>query len=69
VVSNSGAGSFRGDLDEQLEKLRRRRNVVFSVHQFIIVPMLLRMTDCVAALPSRLHSSPAMWPADSSARP
>jgi DNA-binding transcriptional LysR family regulator len=54
LVSNSGVGSFRGDIDEQLEKLGRRRNVVYSVHQFILVPMLLRTTDCVAALPSRL---------------
>ena len=54
LVSNSGTGSFRGNIDEQLEKLGRRRNVVYSVHQFILVPMLLRTTDCVAALPSRL---------------
>lgn len=54
LVSNSGTGAFHGDIDEQLEKIGRRRNVVFSVHQFIIVPMLLRTTDCVAALPSRL---------------
>jgi DNA-binding transcriptional LysR family regulator len=54
LVSNSGIGSFRGDIDEQLEKIGRRRNVVYSVHQFVIVPMLLRTTDCVAALPSRL---------------
>jgi DNA-binding transcriptional LysR family regulator len=54
LVSNSGIGSFRGHIDEQLEELGRRRNVVYSVHHFILVPMLLRTTDCVAALPSRL---------------
>src|SRR5262249_35566163 len=27
LVSNSGIGSFRGDIDEQLEKIGRRRNV------------------------------------------
>ncbi len=54
LVSNSGTGSFRGNIDEQLEKLGRCRNVVYSVHQFILAAMLLRTTDCVAALPSRL---------------
>jgi DNA-binding transcriptional LysR family regulator len=54
LVSNSGIGSFRGDIDEQLDKLGRRRNVVLSVHQFVLVPLILRMTDYVAALPSRL---------------
>ena len=54
LVSNSGTGGFRGDIDEQLEKIGRRRNVVYSVHQFVLVPMLLRTTNCVAALPSWL---------------
>jgi DNA-binding transcriptional LysR family regulator len=54
LVSNSGIGGFRGDIDEQLDKLGRSRNVVLSVHQFVLVPLILRMTDYVAALPSRL---------------
>jgi DNA-binding transcriptional LysR family regulator len=54
LVSNSGIGGFRGDIDEQLDKIGHRRNVVLSVHQFVLVPLILRMTDCVAALPSRL---------------
>jgi DNA-binding transcriptional LysR family regulator len=54
LVSNSGIGSFRGDIDEQLDKIGRSRNVVLSVHQFVLVPLILRMTDYVAALPSRL---------------
>jgi DNA-binding transcriptional LysR family regulator len=54
LVSNSGIGSFRGDIDEQLDKLGGRRKVVLSVHQFVLVPLILRMTDYVAALPSRL---------------
>jgi DNA-binding transcriptional LysR family regulator len=53
LVSNSGIGSFRGDIDEQFDKLGSRRNVVLSVHQFVLVPLILRMTDYVAALPSR----------------
>ena len=54
MVSNSGSGSFRGHIDEQLEKIGRRRHVVLSVHQFVLVPMILQITDFVAALPSRL---------------
>jgi len=54
VVSNSGSGSFRGDIDEQLEKIGRRRHVALSVHQFVVVPMFLLITDYVAVLPSRL---------------
>lgn len=52
LVSTSG-GSFRGDIDEQLESIGRRRRVVLSVHQFILAPMFLRITDYVATLPAR----------------
>jgi DNA-binding transcriptional LysR family regulator len=54
LVSNSGSGGFHADIDEQLEKIGRRRHVALSVHQFVVVPMFLRITDYVAALPSRL---------------
>jgi DNA-binding transcriptional LysR family regulator len=56
MVSNSGSGSFHGPVDDQLEKIGRRRHVALSVHQFVVVPMFLRITDYVAALPSRLLS-------------
>ena len=52
LVSTSG-GSFRGDIDEQLEKIGRRRRVVLSVHQFSVAPIFLRTTDYVATLPAR----------------
>jgi DNA-binding transcriptional LysR family regulator len=55
LVSTSG-GSFHGDIDEQLEKIGRRRQVVLSVHQFSIVPMFLSVTDCVATLPARFFA-------------
>jgi len=54
LVSYSGSGSFHADIDEQLEKIGRRRHVTLSVHQYVVVPMFLTITDYVAALPSRL---------------
>jgi len=53
LVSTSG-GSFEGFMDEHLVKLRRRREVVLSVQQFTLVPEILRNTDYVCTLPSRL---------------
>lgn len=53
LVSTSG-GSFEGYMDEQLESLGRKRNVVLSVQQFTLVPEILRTTDYVCALPGRL---------------
>jgi DNA-binding transcriptional LysR family regulator len=52
LVSTSG-GSFHSEIDEQLEKIGRRRQVILSVHQFSVVTMFLRSTDYVATLPSR----------------
>lgn len=52
LVSTSG-GSFHGFIDEQLEKLGCRRSVVLSVHQFIMVPMVVAATDFVSVLPRR----------------
>jgi len=52
LVSTSG-GSFRGDIDEQLEKIGRQRRVALSVHQFSLAPIFLRATDYVATLPAR----------------
>jgi len=55
LVSMSG-GSFRGEIDEQLEKIGRRRRVILSIHHFAIAPMFLRITDYVATLPARFLS-------------
>ena len=51
LVSMSG-GSFRGEIDEQLEKIGRRRRVILSIHQFSHAPTFLRITDYVATLPA-----------------
>ncbi len=53
LVSTTG-GSFQGFMDEHLESLGRERDVVLSVQQFTLVPEILRSTDCVCTLPSRL---------------
>jgi DNA-binding transcriptional LysR family regulator len=55
LVSTSG-GSFRGDIDEQLEKIGRRRRVALSIHQFILAPMFLSVTNYVATLPAHFVS-------------
>lgn len=52
LVSTSG-GSFRGFIDEQLEKLGYGRNVALSVHQFVMAPMIVASTDFVSTLPRR----------------
>lgn len=53
LVSYTGGG-FRGVTDEALEKLGKRRQVTVSVKSFIILPEILRASDMVAILPSRL---------------
>lgn len=53
LVSTSG-GSFHGFIDEQLDAMGYRRNVVLSVHQFLLAPMVVAETDFVATLPARL---------------
>ncbi|WNL46026.1 LysR family transcriptional regulator [Dyella sp. BiH032] len=53
LVSTSG-GSFHGFMDEHLEALGRKRDVVASVQSFAMAVELLCATDCVATLPARL---------------
>lgn len=53
LVSYSGGG-FRGVTDEALERMGLARNVTLSIKSFIVVPDILRATDMVAVLPSRL---------------
>lgn len=53
LVSYTGGG-FRGVTDEALEKLGLQRQVTLSVKSFIILPEILRASDMVAILPSRL---------------
>lgn len=53
LVSYTG-GSFRGVTDEALAKLGKRRQVSLSVKSFLILPEILRASDMVAILPSRL---------------
>ena len=53
LVSASG-GSFHGLMDEHLQRLGRRRDVVASVEQFLLVPAMLESSDHVCTLPSRI---------------
>jgi DNA-binding transcriptional LysR family regulator len=53
LVSFAGS-SFHGVADAALAALGRRRRVTLSVHSFLILPELLRASDLVATVPSRL---------------
>jgi DNA-binding transcriptional LysR family regulator len=55
LVSYTG-GSFRGVTDDALERLGLHREVTLSIKSFIVVPDILRASDMVAVLPSRLVS-------------
>lgn len=48
------AGAFEGVTDEALARLGRSRAVSLSVKSFLILPEILRASDRVAVLPSRL---------------
>ena len=54
VLVSSTGGSFHGLMDDQLQRLGRRRDVVTSVEQFLLVPALLESSDHVCTLPSRV---------------
>lgn len=53
LVSYTGGG-FHGVTDEALAKLGKQRTVTLSVKSFLILPDILRASDMVAILPSRL---------------
>lgn len=53
LVSYTGGG-FRGVTDDALAKLGKQREVTVSVKSFLILPDLLRTSDMVSILPSRL---------------
>lgn len=53
LVSLTG-GRFEGVTDEALARLGRQRRVTLSVASFLILPEILRASDLVAVVPSRL---------------
>lgn len=53
LVSYAGA-RFEGVTDAALAKLDRQRRVALSVSSFLILPEILRASDLVAVVPSRL---------------
>ncbi|MFK0161915.1 LysR family transcriptional regulator [Rhizobium sp. NPDC090279] len=53
LVSFDG-GHFRGVTDEALARIGRERRVLLSVASFLVLPEILRMSDLVAVVPSRL---------------
>ena len=55
LVSYEGGG-FYGITDDVLEQLGAKREVTLSVKSFLILPEILRSSDMVSVLPSRLVS-------------
>lgn len=53
LVSYSG-GAFSGITDEVLAGLGRRRRVSLSVKNFLVLPEIIRASDLLAVVPSRL---------------
>lgn len=53
LVSYTG-GSFSGITDEALARVGRRRRVSLSVKNFLVLPDIIRASDLVAVVPSRL---------------
>lgn len=53
LVSPTGGG-FLGAVDEALAQMGRKRRVVVSAPEFLIVPPLLARSDMVATLPERV---------------
>ena len=47
-------GSFEGRVDEVLAAAGRKRNVRLSVSNFLLLPTVLRTTDLIAVVPTRL---------------
>jgi len=54
VLVSPDGGGFKGPTDVLLEARRRKRRVVLSVPHFLLVPELVRNSDMVAMLPSRI---------------
>ncbi|MGC1549719.1 MAG: LysR family transcriptional regulator [Rhodanobacter sp.] len=54
VLVSPDGGGFKGPTDVLLEARHRKRRVALSVPHFLLVPELVRNTDMVAMLPSRL---------------
>jgi DNA-binding transcriptional LysR family regulator len=53
LVSYSG-GAFSGVTDEALAAMGRARRVTVSVTSFLVLPEILRVSDLIAVVPSRL---------------
>lgn len=56
LVSFTG-GSFHGITDDALAQQGRKRHVALSLHSFLALAEVLRMTDLIAVVPRRLAAS------------
>lgn len=54
VLGSFYGGSFSGAIDRELAKLGKSRTVALSVQNFALIPELLRQSELLAVVPSRL---------------
>ncbi|UCB29966.1 LysR family transcriptional regulator [Duffyella gerundensis] len=54
ALVSPGGNAFHGVTDAMLAQLGRQRQVTLSVQSFMVLPAILRASDMVAVLPSRL---------------
>ena len=49
----AGPGDGRGAIDNYLDKINRKRNLMYTVHSFSSAPALVESTDCLLTAPKR----------------
>ncbi|WP_161599105.1 LysR family transcriptional regulator [Alteromonas sp. RKMC-009] len=54
VINPSGTGSYRLPIDLALKEMNMARNIKLNVNQFLVATRMLRTSDLLAVLPSRL---------------
>ena len=54
VIASPSGGGFRGTVDTLLESMGHSRKVVGSFNSFLLVPAVVKSSQCVAVVPEQL---------------